>query len=115
MADPANSKGVRTIAPLTVTVRDANPAAPSLSDDNWNHDGTFTVRADLWWGTDATHYRFFENGVQVSEGDLTAATPKAQKASLDVTGKPAGVYEYVVEFSNALGATRSVPLSVTVT
>ncbi|GIH18613.1 chitinase N-terminal domain-containing protein [Rugosimonospora africana] len=109
-----NSKGTRTLAPLTVTVRDANPAVPTVSDDDWDHDGSFTVTANLWWGTNATHYRFLENGVQVGEGDLTAATPGAQHASLNVTGKPAGVYDYVVQFSNALGATTSLPLSVTV-
>ncbi|MCF6470864.1 hypothetical protein FAF44_21060 [Nonomuraea sp. MG754425] len=109
-----NSKGVRTLEPLVVTVRDAAPGRPSLSDDNHDHDGTFTVRADLWWGTNATRYRFFENGVQVGQGDLTAATPKAQRAVLDVTGKAAGTYAYVVEFTNALGTTRSEPLSVTV-
>ncbi|MGW4801712.1 chitinase N-terminal domain-containing protein, partial [Nonomuraea sp. NPDC004297] len=92
----------------------AAPGRPSLSDDNHDHDGTFTVRADLWWGTNATRYRFFENGVQVGQGDLTAATPKAQRAVLDVTGKAAGTYAYVVEFTNALGTTRSEPLSVTV-
>lgn len=109
-----NSKGVRAVEPLRVTVKDAAPGAPSLSDDNRDHDGAFTVRADLWWGTNATRYRFFENGVQVGQGDLVAATPKAQHASLDVTGKPAGEYEYVVEFANALGSTRSAPLSVIV-
>jgi chitodextrinase len=109
-----NSKGVRTIDPLVVTVRDANPGVPSLSDDNWDHDGTFTIRANLWWGTNATQYRFYQDGVQVGQGDLAAGTPQAQRASLDVTGKPAGVYEYVVEFMNALGSTRSAPLSVTV-
>ncbi|MEU0569528.1 chitinase N-terminal domain-containing protein [Nonomuraea sp. NPDC005983] len=109
-----NSKGVRTVDPLVVTVRDASPGVPALSDDNRDHDGTFTVRANLWWGTNATQYRFFENGEQVAQGDLVAATPGAQQASLDVTGRPAGQYEYVVEFVNALGSTRSTPLSVVV-
>ncbi|MER6945991.1 fibronectin type III domain-containing protein [Nonomuraea sp. NPDC000554] len=109
-----NSKGVRTVDPLVVTVRDAGPGVPALSDDNRDHDGTFTVHANLWWGTNATRYRFFENGEQVGQGDLVAATPGAQQASLDVTGKPAGEYEYVVEFVNALGETRSTPLPVVV-
>ncbi|GAA5187605.1 hypothetical protein GCM10023322_36330 [Rugosimonospora acidiphila] len=109
-----NSKGTTEVGPLTVTVRDASPGAPTLSDDNWDHDGDFTVSADLWWGTNATQYRFLENGVQVGEGDLTAATPGAQHASLDVTGRPAGVYDYVVEFTNGLGQTVSQSLSVVV-
>ncbi|SEM44760.1 fibronectin type III domain-containing protein [Nonomuraea pusilla] len=109
-----NSKGIRTVDPLQVTVRDASPGTPQLSADNKDHDGAFTVRADLWWGTNATRYRFFENGAQVSQGDLTAATPKAQQASLAVTGRPAGTYEYVAEFTNDLGSTRSAPLKVVV-
>ena len=37
------------------------------------------------------------------------ATPGAQQAILDVTGKPRGTYDYVVEFTNALGATAAAP------
>jgi hypothetical protein len=94
--------------------RTLNEERCSAARRPWTHDGTFAVHANLWWGTNATRYRFFGNGVQVGQGDLVAATPSAQQASLDVTGKRAGVYEYGVEFVNALGSTRSTPLSVTV-
>jgi len=72
------------------------------------------VTANLWWGTNATSYRFFENGVPVGEGTLVAATPGAQSAQLQVSGKARGTYEYTVEFRNSAGATVSKPITVTV-
>ena len=79
-----------------------------------NGDGTYTVVADLWWGTNATSYRFLENGVEVGAGSLVAASPGAQQAKLPVSGKPAGAYVYVVEFTNAAGTATSKELTVTV-
>ncbi|MBN9215081.1 MAG: hypothetical protein ABS62_00095 [Microbacterium sp. SCN 70-200] len=109
-----NSKGATATQPLTVKVTDASPAKPVLSADNWDGDGDYTVTADLWWGTNATSYRFFENGTEVSSGSLTAASPSAQRATLAVTGKPKGSYLYTVEFRNSAGATVSAPVKVTV-
>ncbi|PJJ65561.1 chitinase A-like protein [Compostimonas suwonensis] len=109
-----NSKGVREVGPLTVTVRDANPGSPTLSSDNWDGDGDYTVTANLWWGTNASSYRFLENGQVVAEGTLATASPQAQRAVLPVAGKTAGSYEYTVEFTNPAGTTTSRPLEVTV-
>jgi hypothetical protein len=110
-----NSKGSTATSTLTVQVRDANPAKPVLSHDNRDRDGNYVVTANLWWGTNATSYRFFENGVAVASGALVAASPGAQSAVLPVSGKPRGTYEYTVEFRNAAGATTSKAISVTVT
>ncbi|MFC8681506.1 exo-alpha-sialidase [Microbacterium ureisolvens] len=110
-----NSRGSSKVAPLTVEVTDAAPARPVLSAPNRDGDGGYTVTADLWWGTNATSYVFRENGVDVASGDLTPATPSAQVARLEVTGKQPGTYVYTVEFRNAAGATESRPLTVTVT
>ncbi|WP_203970580.1 chitinase N-terminal domain-containing protein [Planotetraspora silvatica] len=110
-----NSKGSTETAPLTVKVTDANPGKPVLSADNWDGDGTYTVTADLWWGQNATSYRFLENGAVVATGDFASNTPAAQQAKLNVSGKAAGTYVYTVEFSNAAGATTSSPLTVKVT
>ena len=110
-----NSKGKTATAPLTVRVTDASPARAVLSADNWDGDGRYTVAADLWWGTNATSSRFLENGIEVSSGSLTAATPNAQRAMLQVSGKPKGTNVYTVEFRNAAGVTVSAPLSVAVT
>lgn len=109
-----NSKGTTKVQPVTVTVTQANPAKPVLSDDNSDGDGTYAVTANLWWGTNATSYRFFENGVLVGQGPLTAATPAAQQAVLKIAGKAKGTYEYRVEFVNSAGSTSSSVLSVKV-
>ncbi|PPF80476.1 hypothetical protein C5E07_17035 [Pseudoclavibacter sp. RFBJ3] len=110
-----NSKGTTATESLTVTVTNASPGAPSLSSDNWDGDGTYTVTANLWWGTNATAYRFLENGVEVGTGELTAASPAAQKATLQVEGKTPGQYAYTVEFINAAGTTVSTTHEVSVT
>lgn len=109
-----NSKGKTATQQLTVKVTDASPGKPVLSSDNGDGDGSYTVTANLWWGTNATAYRFLENGVEVSSGSLTAASPNAQRATLQVTGKAKGSYAYTVEFRNAAGATTSAPVTVKV-
>ncbi|WP_194409991.1 fibronectin type III domain-containing protein [Microbacterium cremeum] len=110
-----NSKGTTATQPLTVTVTDAAPGKPAISAANKDGDGTYTVVADLWWGTNATSYRFLENGAEAGAGTLVAASPGAQRAKLEVTGKPVGTYVYVVEFTNAAGTTASKELNVKVT
>lgn len=110
-----NSKGATATRSLTVKVTDASPGTPVLSADNKDGDGAYTVKADLWWGTNATSYRFLENGVEVGAGSLVAASPDAQQAKLAMSGKPKGSYVYVVEFTNAAGTTTSKELTVKVT
>ena len=109
-----NSQGTTELAAVTVTVTHANPGTPQLSHDNWDRDGRFVVTANLWWGTNASSYRFFENGAAVGGGTLTAVTPAAQTARLDVSGKAPGTYSYRVEFSNAAGTTTSTTIQVVV-
>ena len=109
-----NTHGETALTPVTVRVTDAQPGVPVLSHDNYDRDGQFTVTANLWWGTNATAYRFFENGRLVGEGDLIARTPAAQVARLAVSSAPVGSHVYVVEFSNAAGIVASLPLTVVV-
>ena len=109
-----NTKGTTPLQTVTVKVTKANPGTPVLSHDNWNKDGAYTVAANLWWGTNATSYRFYEDGALVSEGALVAATPAAQSATLAVTGRSKGTHTYRVEFVNAAGVTSSSTLSVVV-
>lgn len=97
-----------------MTVSDAAPAAPALSHDNYDGDGSFTLTADLWWGTNATEYRILEDGELIAAGTLDAATPAAQRATVNVSDKEPGTYSYVAEFSNAAGTTVSSPVTVTV-
>lgn len=109
-----NSKGITSTTSVTVKVTQANPAKPVLSHDNHDGDGSYTVTANLWWGTNATEYRFYDGDEIVAEGTLVAATPGAQTASLAVSGASRGTHTYRVEFSNAAGSTMSAPLKVAV-
>lgn len=111
----SNSTGETATSAITVKVTDANPGKPALSDDNWDKNGSYVVTADMWWGTNATSYTFRENGVVVGSGSLTAQTPKAQKATLSVSGRPKGSYVYTVTFTNAAGETVSSSRTVKVT
>ncbi|GAA1465820.1 fibronectin type III domain-containing protein [Microbacterium thalassium] len=109
-----NAAGSTETTSTTVTVKDAAPAVPKLSHDNRDRDGNYTVSADLWWGTNATTYKLYENGVLIDEQELVAATPGAQHASTYIAGRDPGAYTYVAEFSNAAGATSSKELTVRV-
>nr|BFF09292.1 hypothetical protein GCM10025699_05950 [Microbacterium flavescens] len=109
-----NSKGVTATTSLKVKVSDASPAKPVLSHDNHDGDGTFTLTANLWWGTNATSYRFLEGDAVIGEGLLTARTPGPQIARLDVVSAAKGKHAYRVEFTNVAGSTVSAPVTVTV-
>ncbi|SEI11281.1 protein of unknown function [Leifsonia sp. CL147] len=108
-----NSQGTTATRPLTVTVTDASPGTPVLSASSPRAD-SFTLSADLWWGTNATSYTFREGSTVIGSGSLTAATPGAQHASVVVTGAAAGTHTYTVTFTNAAGSTTSRQLSVRV-
>ncbi|MEV7692271.1 Ig-like domain-containing protein [Microbacterium sp. NPDC089189] len=109
-----NSTGSSETAPLMVEVAHAAPHTPVLSDDNADGDGSYSVTADLWWGTNASSYAFFENGVEIAGGQLDAASPGPQRAVASVSARPAGRYDYRVVFTNAAGSTESSAHVVTV-
>ncbi|WP_082477851.1 glycosyl hydrolase 53 family protein [Microbacterium sp. Leaf320] len=109
-----NSRGVTAVQPVTVKVKDAAPGTPVLSADNWDGDGSYTLTADMWWGTNATSYRLYEDGVLLKEGELAASSPAAQRVSVPVTGRAVGKHTYRVEFVNAAGTSESKALAVTV-
>jgi len=87
-----------------VTVRDAAPAEARLSATGVR-TADVTVTADLWWGTNATSYRFLLDGVVVGSGELVAKTPGAQRASVTLTGVRPGKHTLVAVFANANGKT----------
>ncbi|MGP4099566.1 carboxypeptidase regulatory-like domain-containing protein [Nonomuraea sp. KM90] len=107
-----NQAGRTATTPVKVEVTDANPGRPVLSSDNWDGDGDHTIRMNMWWGTNATAYRLYEDGVLVGTQQLAAATPAAQSAATVLTGRPAGPHVYVAELVNEAGTTRGEPLTV---
>lgn len=109
-----NTAGTTATTSVTVTVRDAAPAQPVLSHDNRDRDGNYVVTANLWWGTNGTAYRLYEDGVLVDEQPLLAASPNAQSVSTAIAGRAPGEYVYVAEFVNAAGVTASKPITVRV-
>jgi arabinogalactan endo-1,4-beta-galactosidase len=109
-----NSRGVTAVRPITVKVKDAAPGTPVLSADNGDRDGSYVVAANLWWGTNATSYRLFEDGALLSEGALVANTPAAQQVTVPVSGRSVGAHTYRVEFVNAAGVAESKVLTVEV-
>ncbi|WP_421743165.1 fibronectin type III domain-containing protein [Cellulomonas sp.] len=110
-----NQHGSTTTAPLTVKVTAANPGTPALSHDNWDGDGSYTLTTNLWWGTNATTYRLYEDGVLIDTQSLTANGTNAQKATTTVNGRAIGTHAYRAELSNALGSTSSPEVKVKVT
>ncbi|OKP69105.1 G-D-S-L family lipolytic protein [Paenibacillus sp. P3E] len=113
-AELINSWGTTVSSPLVVTVKDAAPGVPVLSNDNWDGDGNYNVTMNLWWGMNATIYRLYENGVLVDTQPLSANTPNAQSAVTSVLNRTAGVYEYRAELVNSSGTRESVIMKVTV-
>ncbi|MBD2846322.1 DNRLRE domain-containing protein [Paenibacillus sp. IB182496] len=109
-----NSHGTTPCAPHTVTVTDAAPGKPTLASDNWDGDGSYAITMNLWWGTNGTAYRLYENDELVDTQALEAGTPAAQTAVTALSGRPPGTYAYVAELSGPGGTTQSDALVVAV-
>ncbi|WP_421741178.1 hypothetical protein [Cellulomonas sp.] len=109
-----NPYGTSTSRPRTVVVTDSAPGRAVLSDDNRDGDGSFTVTSTLWWGTNATHYALYRDGVLVDEQSLTAASPQRQTVRTAVTGLAPGSYAFVAVLSNGAGSTSTAERVVTV-
>ncbi|MDF2719355.1 MAG: endonuclease, partial [Paenibacillus sp.] len=110
-----NTFGTTKCGPLVVHVTNASPGKPVLSHDNWDGDGSYKVSMNMWWGTNATEYRLYENGRLIEKRSLTAASPNAQAATTTIAGKALGEYEYRAELANAAGVTSSESVRIQVT
>jgi len=115
-----NAAGTTPCAgPHTVRVTDANPGTPTLSHDNASDDGPgdgdYVVTMHKWWGTQATGYVLYEDGVEVDRQELEPGTGgEAQTAATALTGREVGTHTYVAVLTNAAGETRSKELTVRV-
>lgn len=99
---------------MTVQVTNATPGKAVLSHDNWDGDGNYKVSMNLWWGTNATEYRLYENDKLIDTQELRSATPYAQSAVTTLSGKTSGTYTYRAELINAGGVTSTDTIKVKV-
>ena len=93
--------------PAPVPPPSAVPAKPTLQIQNYNHVGTFPIVWNKYYGTSATAWQLLENGVVVQSGTIADAGTSPQSVTMQITGKPLGVYSYQVSVSNAVGSTQS--------
>ena len=100
-----NSYGTTNCDSITVVVADASPGNAVLSSDNWDGDGSYNVKMNMWWGTNAAIFELYEKGELVQSVPLLEATPGAQFATVTMTDKPAGTYEYYGKLINVAGET----------
>lgn len=114
VAELTNAFGTTRSKTMTVTVKDAEPAKPVLSNDNWDGDGQFNVSMNMYWGTNGATYRLYENDVLIDEQSLAAHTPQAQSAVTAIAGRDAGTYNYRCELVNDAGTTTSATMQVIV-
>lgn len=109
-----NKFGATVSDTLVITVTNANPGMPVLSNNNWDGDGSFNVTMNMWWGTNGTTFNLYENGVLIHSEQLESRTPNAQSATVSVEGRSQGSYQYRGELVNEAGSTSSAMMTVNV-
>lgn len=91
------------------------PGSPSVTHDNWDKDGNYTITMSMWWGgNNGTSWKLYENDVLIHSGDLIDDSPNAQTGSKVFSGKANGTYNYKCELINAYGTATSSIIAVEV-
>jgi len=68
----------------------------------------------MWWGENGRHWAVYVNGKEVQTGELTAETPKAQQATVELPMDKPGSYEIKVALCNDHGCSESEPVVMNV-
>lgn len=96
----------------------SKPGVPVLSGDNGYDtgllDGDYKISMNLWYGENGTVYKLYENDALIDTQRLASASPAAQTAFTQISGRTDGTYRYRAELINAKGTTSSETLTVVV-
>ncbi|MCX7749059.1 MAG: PA14 domain-containing protein [Clostridia bacterium] len=105
-----------TVLPISVFAAATGvPGTPSLSHNNWDGDGEYTITMNMYWGNNGTSLELYEDGSLIDTLSLPDQSPNAQTAAKTISGKVNGTYTYTAKLINAYGATTSQPITVSVT
>jgi hypothetical protein len=94
--------------------QDGPPAKPTLQIQNYDHVGDFPIVWNKWYGTSATSWELYEDGVKVQSGAVAPNGTGPQSVTMQITGKLLGVYTYQVRLLDSAGSTWSDPSYTTV-
>ncbi len=78
-------------------------------------DRVLPVEWNMWWGENGKRWTVYVDGVEVSSGELSVASPKAQQGKVEVELEHEGQHEIKVALCNDHGCTESSPVEVLVT
>ncbi|WP_084101663.1 fibronectin type III domain-containing protein [Demequina sp. NBRC 110051] len=109
-----NQHGSTESRELTVRVANAAPGTPVLTHDNHDKDGEYLITMNMWWGTNGSEYRLYEDGELIDTQALTVNGREAQSATTAITGAEPGTHTYVAVLAGKGGETSSKEIKVKV-
>ncbi|WP_028595630.1 PA14 domain-containing protein [Paenibacillus assamensis] len=105
-----------TLMPLTAaSAANGVPGTPTLTHDNWDGDGNYSITMNMYWGHNGTALEWYENDVLIDTQALIDNSPNLQTATKIFSGKANGSYKYTAKLINNFGHASSQPITVTVT
>lgn len=91
------------------------PSKGTLSHDNWDKDGNYSITFNSWWGENGKTIKLYENGKLIKEDTLRYNQGGgAQSYKLDIKDKGNGIYTYYAELINDSGITKTDEIKVSV-